>query len=65
MEDDSFGYPHRILYLATGTRDMIWLEGGLSNNHMLNLFVYYMGWNLLPARSREAELYIVGKPMHV
>ena len=22
MEDDSFGYPHRILYLATGTRDM-------------------------------------------
>ena len=42
-----------------------WLEAGLSQYNVLNLFVYYMGWNLLPARSREAELYIVGKPMHL
>ena len=27
--------------------------------NLLNLFVYNMGWNLLPARLREAELYII------
>ena len=30
-----------------------------SREHVLSLFVYNMGWNLLPARLREAELYII------